>query len=155
MKKRFKSISVVIAMVMALSFIAPSAVLAHHHYYYPYHHHHHWSSGRAWGWGLGILALSWLTNVATNRPYASAYGPVVYTYEDARTSFINSLDEKEFLLFKEINALAPNSPGHRYIYEYGQKDVTRRRLQKIMTNLSDEYLYEFAQDGRVFFRKLK
>lgn len=157
MEKRFKSIAVVMAMAMAMSFTAPSAALAYYHHYRPhyshhYYHHghsHHWSSGRAWAWGLGLAGLAWLAHKNTNN---ATYAQPVMVY-DARTQFINSLDKEELKLFTQLNALAPSSAGRMYVYKYGDRDVTRRRLQKIMSVLSNEYRFEGADNGCVFFTK--
>ncbi len=157
MKKRFRFIAIVMTMVMAMSFTAPSAALAYYHYYRPhYHHHHHWSSGRALAWGLGLAGLAWLAHKNSNRSYDSAYYPqTAYSYESARSQFINKLDDEEAGLFIMLDRLKPNEPGKMYRYYYGNKDVTKRRLKKIMKALPSEYQFGGTGNGYVFFTKLQ
>ncbi len=132
MKKRltqFAAFALVLSFVLSIA--APSTALAKRR--------HH----RGWHWYPPII-----TGHIINRPCVPQV-PVVYDYNLYRQNFINSLDDEESALFIWLEGLSKG----RHIKPYG-KDVTKRRLKKIISALYQEYRYIGVQDGCIHFDKL-
>lgn len=134
MKKRLTQLAAIaLALGFVLSLATPSTALARRH-------HHPRPRHGGWFWYPPFI-----TGHIINRPQVT----VVYDYELYRQNFIASLDDKESALFIWLNSLEKG----RHIKPYG-KDVTKRRLKKIISALYKEYKYLGVQDGRIYFDKL-
>lgn len=134
MKKRFiQFFALTLVFNFAMSIFIPATALAR-----PRHHRHH-----GWHWYPPII-----TGHIINRPIVHPY-PVIYNYSVYKQKFLNSLDDEESALYIWLETL----PEGKHAKPYG-KDVTKRRLKKIMNALYQEYKYQGVQNGYIYFEKL-
>lgn len=170
MKKRSKFIASILAILISLSVILPSAALARgprhyrggrHHYYGRNYYRggpRYYRSGHRWYKGLALYAgLRGIDYLFQNRVYSypvtlnTVYTtPVVFDYELYKQNFVNSLDAHELAIYAELANLSPGN----YRYHY-RENVNMRRLKKICTKLYEDYSFNGLQDGCALFTKKK
>lgn len=142
MKKRLTFLAVfAFAMCCVLSVLAPSSALARHHGHGGHRPPPHFRPPH-YGW---LWYPPFITSQIINRPTVT----VVYDYNTYRQNFISGLDDEESALFIWLDSL----PKGKHIEAYG-KEVTKRRLKKIISALYKEYRYTGVQNGYIYFEKL-
>lgn len=145
MKRRY--IASILALVMTLTVLAPSAALARPRY----HRHHHHHSRYLWGLGLGLVGGYMLHN-NTNQPVASRIA--VYDYNMYKQDFVNDLNDAESAVYVELSELEPNEDGRCYRLPY-DKGSTKRHIQKITQKLYEDFQYIGVKEDFIYFKKLK
>lgn len=162
--KRKKLTAAILLAIMVVTMMVPTLALAHRRHR-GYHH-------RDWLYGAGLVTLGYLAHKNTNRPHVQVVqiaqpthvvqqgvqvgAPVLaFNYEAYKQNFIQSLDDEESALYLQLRELEPNvSSDECYKFPY-KKDVTKRRLKKIMNALYEEYKYEGVKDNLLYFTKLR
>lgn len=158
-----KLTAAILLAIMVVTMMVPTLALAHRRGR-GYNH-------RDWLYGAGLVTLGYLAHKNTNRPHVQvvqmtqpahvvqqgvqlATPVLAFNYEAYKQNFINSLDDDESALYLTLRELEPNDTDECYKFPY-KKDVTKRRLKKIMNALYQEYKYEGVRDNLVYFTKLK
>jgi len=142
MKRRY--IASILALVMTLTVLAPSAALAKPFRYRPHHH------GYLLGLGLGLVGGYALHN-NTNQPVARI---AVYDYNMYKQDFINDLNDAESAVYVELSELEPNEDGRCYRLPY-DKGSTKRHIKKITQKLDQDFQYIGVKNNFIYFKKLK
>lgn len=159
MKKRFiKSIASVLSVIVLCSFVAPTAAFAWGHHHHRRHHHH----SKAW-WvvpaliGVGVAIHNNSQKSRTETVHIREVEDYNYSetsdYDTFKSNFIRSLDNSELKIYYSLQNLPPNKEGRSY-KRYCKKDVDKRRLEKITTNLYEDYEFLRVQGDYVYFKKL-